>query len=145
MDETTGLTIGEAIRLVQDPYEGKYPSDTAHRREVLQSLRFAERAWRSTPTWTAIKKRDLRALGRRRIDELVKEGKRGARTAEKVLEHVLAVASWLRDNERIPETACLPSSKWTDELYETGERGPVAIRTTRSTSPGILATRPWRS
>jgi hypothetical protein len=34
------------------------------------------------------------------------------------LEHVLAVANWLRDNEHIPETACLASSNWTEELYE---------------------------
>jgi integrase len=116
--EAAGLTIGEAIKLIQDPYVGKYPSDTAHRREVLRSLRFAERVWGSKHTWISLKKRDLRALGRRRIDELVKKGKRGARTAEKVLEHVIAVASWLRDNEHIPETACRASSKWTEELYE---------------------------
>jgi integrase len=148
--DTTGLTIADAIRLIQDPYEGKYPTDTAHRREVLCSLRFAERWWGSSRTWTSIRKRDLRAVGRRRIDELVKEGKRGARTAEKVLEHVLAVASWLRDNEHIPDTACLPSGKWTEELYEdwrtrTGSTEDYQVhkpRHTRDEALSIMAAAP---
>jgi integrase len=148
--ETGGLTISEAIRLIQDPYEGKYPTDSAHRREVLRSLRFAERCWGGSRTWTSIRKRDLRALGRRKIDELVNRGKRGARTAEKVLEHVIAVASWLRDYEHIPDTACLPSGKWTAELYDdwrtrTGSDRDYQVhkpRHTRDEAQAIMAAAP---
>jgi integrase len=112
------MTLDQATKLVQDPVEGKYPTDTPHRREVLQSLRYAEQIWTPKRTWASIRKRDVRALARRRIAELVEEGKRGARTAEKMIEHLVSVANWLRDNEHIAEAACIPSSKWSQELYD---------------------------
>jgi integrase len=112
------LTLEQTIVLLQDPIEGKFPQDTPHRREVVRSIRYVRDTWGAKATWASVSKRDLRNLARRRMGELVADGKRGARTAEKMIEHILSVSNWLRDDDQIPEDACRPSSRWTEELYE---------------------------
>ncbi len=81
------------------------------------------------------------------LSDVLREFRGGA---EKVLEHVLAVASWLRDNEYIPEAGCIPSSKWSGELYEdwwtrTGSDQDYQVnkpRHTRDEALAILAAAP---
>lgn len=112
------LTIAETAAVITDRAQGKYPHDTPYRRELLRALTFAARIWGAGLAWNAVGKAQLRELGRARVDELRARGKRGLRPAEITVGCVLAVATWLRDEDRIDERAALPSSTWKQELRE---------------------------
>lgn len=110
------FTIGQAEAAVIDPATGKYPADSPHRREVVRELRTAALVWGADTPWKAIRKADLRKLWRRRIEDLQRTKHDGLRGAEVTIARVLAVAAWLRDEERIPVGACVASRQWKQEL-----------------------------
>jgi len=113
--ETAPLTIGQT-RDVLFAKDGLYPVLTPHAKEVAHALRIAERIWGAHTAWDAIDRSRLRMLARTRIDELRAAGLQGYRGAELVIQRVLAVANWLRDEQRIASDACLPPRRWRDEL-----------------------------
>jgi integrase len=110
------LTIAEGIAVAIDPERGKYPVDTMHRRETLRELQFAKRVWGQDTPWERIRRAELRQLWRKRILALRADGHEGLRGAEIAVQRVLAVAQWLRDEERIPAHACVAPRRWRDEL-----------------------------
>lgn len=121
------LTIAEGFARAFEPREGKYPTDTRHRREVERARDVAIEYWGAGMAWADLKGRDLRRLWRARIEELRKAGEVGLRGAEVTIARVLAVAQWLRDEELIPATACIASRTWKSEMRAdwlalTGER-----------------------
>lgn len=112
------LTIAEGFARAFDPREGKYPTDSLHRREVERSRDTALEYWGASTAWADLKGRDLRRLWRARIEQLRKHGAVGLRGAEVTVARILAVAQWLRDEELIPATACVASRSWKRELRE---------------------------
>jgi hypothetical protein len=112
------LTIAETAARVTDPATGLYPVDTPHRREVLRALRWAVLVWGGDRVWASIRRSELRALWRRRIEHLWQQRVVGHRGAEITVQRILAVAAWLRDEELIPPGACVPSRAWKDELMK---------------------------
>lgn len=121
------LSIAEGLSRVTDSATGKYPTDTPHRREVMREMKRAVAQWGSDTPWEAIKRADLRKLWRYRILELRQAGDTGLRGAEITMSRVLAVATWLRDEELIPTGAAVAPRTWKKELRAdwvelTGER-----------------------
>lgn len=109
------LTISQGLRRAIHPEEGKYPSDTMHRREVIRELERAAAFW-GDRAWNSIKPGDIRALYRGRAKALVKAGHIGRRGAEVTVSRVLAVAEWLRGEGLIEAGACHPPKDWQKEL-----------------------------
>jgi integrase len=114
----TRLTLNDGWVRISDRKVGKYPTNTPHRREVERALRYTMAVWGADRPWDSIKKADLRSLWRRRIEELTGEGDRGLRGAEVTIARLLGVAGWLRDEELVPATACVPSRHWKRELAD---------------------------
>lgn len=112
------LTLSEGWAKISDRKTGKYPTNTPHRREVERAMRYTMAVWGPDRPWDSIKKRDLRELWRRRIEELSAVGERGLRGAEVTIARLVGVAGWLRDEEHIPATACVPSRHWKRELAD---------------------------
>lgn len=110
------LTIAEGLERVTDRGTGKYPTDTEHRREVLREMQRAITLWGADTPWESIRRADLRKLWRYRITELRNGGDVGLRGAEITTARVLAVATWLRDEELIPAGASVASRTWKKEL-----------------------------
>jgi integrase len=110
------LTIAEGLARVIDPQTGKYPKKTPHRGEVVTSMNHAIRVWGAETPWAVIKRADIRKLGRDRLEQLKGRERAGARGAEVTIARVLAVASWLRDEELIPLEACRAPRTWKQDL-----------------------------
>jgi integrase len=110
------MSIAEGLKAVTNPKEGKYPTDTMHRREVEREMKRAIAEWGANTPWESIKRKDIRRLWRRRIHELRAEGNEGLRGAEVTMQRVFAVASWLRNEESIAAGACASWKTWKDEL-----------------------------
>lgn len=121
------LTLGTTWPLLIDKQRGKYPVDTPHRREVARALATASKIWGPETPWATIDKSRLRELARTAADELHARKFAGLRGAEIVVQRVLAVATWLRDEGHIPADAAHPRSKWRAELreYIEQQRGQV--------------------
>jgi hypothetical protein len=114
----TRLTLNDGWTRISDRKTGKYPTNTPHRREVERAMKYVMAVWGQDRPWDSIKKADLRGLWRRRIEELAAEGERGLRGAEVTVARLLGVAGWLRDEELIPATACVPSRHWKRDLAD---------------------------
>lgn len=110
------VTIGEAKGRITDEKRGKYPRPSQHRRETERALEFACTVWGAQRAWNAIRKADIRELGRARIDQLRQQGNVGLTGAEHTVQRVLTVAQWLRDEELIEPGACVAAKAWKDEL-----------------------------
>lgn len=110
------LTIAEGLALAIDASTGRYPSNTVHRREVVRELQRAMAVLGAAKPWEEIRRAELRKLWRHRIRQLREDGATGLRGAEITVQRVLAVATWLRDEEKIPVGACVASRKWKEEL-----------------------------
>lgn len=138
------LTIQQGLDKIVDPQTGKYPTDTAHRREVMREIARAVKLLGEKP-WAELKKADIRRLWRHRIRELrtmpVKEGQPkidGLRGSEITVSRLLAVAQWLRDEELVPAGSCVPKRKWKEDLRAdwielTGERALPEVKRPRHT------------
>lgn len=137
--DPTELTIGQAAAKVIDPDRGLYPKPGQHRSEVLRALAFAAAVWGEHQPWSALRKADLRALWRRRLEQLQRDGYAGARGAEVTVSRVLTVAAWLRDEELIPAHACVPPRKWKQVLAgEAGNPDPKRPRYTLDEMRALL-------
>jgi integrase len=112
----TRLTLRQGRNLAFEPQTGKYPTNTAHRRETDRALLFAIAVLGEDRTWDTIRKADLRRLWRARIEQITGKGKAGLRGAEVVIARLLTVAEWLRSEELIPSTACVAPRHWKQEL-----------------------------
>lgn len=144
------LTLADGLAKAIDPAEGKYPTHTGHRREVVREMTRAMTYLGTTTLWADVKRADLRRLWRGRIQELRGNERVGMRGAEITIQRLLAVAQWLRDEELIPAEACIAPRTWRAELKKdwielTGARGeptPDRPRYTISESRALLAAAP---
>lgn len=112
------LTLGDTWTVITAKQTGKYPHDTAHRREVGRALTDAVRILGRGLPWSAIDRTRLRQLMRQRVDELMAGGHSGLRGAEVVMQRLAAVASWLREEQHIPGDAGHAPKNWRVELRE---------------------------
>lgn len=113
---TSPLTIAQGLDRVTDPATGKYPIDTAHRREVEREYKRAIKHLGGDTPFESVKRRDIRSFWRWRIRELHAEGHNGLRGAEITVARFLAVAAWLRDEELIPPGAGALPRSWKDDF-----------------------------
>lgn len=134
------LTILQALELACDKETGCYPKDSPHRREVSRELRHASRILGERLPFNAIRKTHLVKLWRNRHAELAAKGEVGARGAEVTVARLLAIAEWLRDDNRIDEVACKAWKDWKSQMRtEAGAPDPYRPRHTREDALAIMA------
>jgi len=113
--ERERLTVGGAEALITAP-DGLYPLDNAFRRELVRALRYAVAVWGADTSWSDIEERHWVLLLRRRLEELLANGCRGARSTEITVSRVITTVRWLRQNKLIPRDAAPWPDKWKDEI-----------------------------
>lgn len=116
--DNAALTLDRTWAKLTDPETGKYPIETPHRKEVGRALRKASRILGGDTAWVAIDKAALQKLGRAVADELIAAKHDGFRGAEIVVQRILAIAAWLRDDDHIPADSGHARSKWRAELRD---------------------------
>ncbi|HEX5725621.1 MAG TPA: hypothetical protein VFX98_09155 [Longimicrobiaceae bacterium] len=134
------LTLAEGVARAFDPMRGAYPAATKHAR---QAKKYAERAVALLGrrlTWAELTPGTMLYLVRL-LAQQSRDGK-GAVAAEKTCVILYAVASWLRQEELIPDTAALPKPRWKAKLREewrvaTGRR--VEVKRPRHTVDEVAA------
>jgi hypothetical protein len=114
--EPEPLTLAEGIARAFDPVRGMYPTETKHSRESKKlAERGAEILGRKV-RWAELTPGKIqylvRVLARNSVDG------RGARTAEYMCDMLYGVASWLRQEELIPDTAAVPKRNWKVRLKQ---------------------------
>jgi integrase len=110
------LTIAEGWTLATDPQTGKWPEDTAHRREMERAMNRAKSTWGARTSWNAIDRGELRKLWRTELKRARALGHDGVRSTEVIIARVMAVANWLRDEQKLALTACLSWKAMKDEM-----------------------------
>ena len=113
---TGPLTLAEGIARAFDPMRGAYPAATKH---AKQAKKYAERAAALLGeglAWADLTPGTMLYLVRLLAAES-RDGE-GAVAAEYMCVALYAVASWLRQEGLIPETAALPRPRWKMKLRE---------------------------
>jgi hypothetical protein len=113
---THALTIAEGWILAKDAQSGKWPEDTAHRREMDRAMDRAKSTWGARTAWNDIDRGEIRKLWRTEFRRARANGHEGVRATEVIVARVMAVANWLRDEQRIALTACLPWKAMKEEM-----------------------------
>lgn len=122
------LTLAQGIELAFDPMRGAYPAATKH---AKQAKKYAERAAALLDdglTWAELTPGTILYLVR--LLAAQSANGEGACAAEYTCVVLYAVASWLRQEGFIPETAALPRPRWKSKVREewriaTGRRREV--------------------
>lgn len=110
------LTLAQGIELAFDPLRGAYPAATKHAR---QAKKYAERAaglLGEGLTWAEFTPGTMLYLVRLLAQESTKG--EGGSAAEYICVCMYAIASWLRQEGHIPETAALPRPRWKMKVRE---------------------------
>ena len=110
------LSIAEGWALGKDPDRGRWNKDTPHRREMDRVMQRVKSIWGARRTWNSIGRGELRMLWRAELRRQRALGHAGARSAEIIMARVLALASWLRDEQHIAPTAALPWKRMKEEM-----------------------------
>ena len=126
--EPDTLTLREGFALALDPVRGKYATtDTRHYDQIVK---YEERLFGGRPglrplinpdlPWRGLELRDIRVLWRAMADAYVRtEGKEfGVRAAEMMIDSILSIAAWLREESRIPPDAARSPEGWRRRLKE---------------------------
>lgn len=120
--EAQPLTLKQGLEKALNRETGKYPdregANKQRRREVIIALQRAMVILGADTPWAAIRKSDIRKLWRLEFDRFKAGGDVGVRGTEVTVSSFLAVASWLRSEEHIPESACIPPKQWKKEMKE---------------------------
>lgn len=114
--EPEPLTLAEGIRSAFDPVRGMYPTETKHTREARRLADRGAEILGSEMRWVELTPGKIQYL----VRVLARQSQqgRGARTAEYMCDMLYGVASWLRQEELIPETAALPKRNWKVRLKQ---------------------------
>ncbi|HEX6745907.1 MAG TPA: hypothetical protein VF092_01230 [Longimicrobium sp.] len=115
-DPAVPLTLAKGVALMFDPQRGAYATVTEH---VRQAKRYAEAAVEVLGprlTWEEFTPGEMMFLVRQ-MAQRSRDGK-GAVAAEKTCVVLYAIASWLRQEELIPDTAAIPKPRWKVRLRE---------------------------
>ncbi len=110
------LTIAEGWELAKHPDTGKWADDTPHRREMDRAFERAKSTWGARTPWNSIDRGEIRKLWRAEFRRARADGHEGVRSTEVVVARVMAVANWLRDEQKIAPTACLPWKAMKEEM-----------------------------
>ncbi len=103
------LTIEQGWLRAKHPDTGKWNKDTAHRKDIDRAISRAVLTWGKGFTWDEVDRGALRKLWRRELVRLRNAGHDGYRGAQLLVDLVLAVGAWLRDEQLVAPTAAL---KW---------------------------------
>jgi hypothetical protein len=107
------LTVAGGFRRLLHRREGKYPSDTAHRREVVRAGRIIQEVLGRDLRWDRIRHREYRKVWRHIAREHVKDPKRfGLRTAEIVCGVLQSASRWLQQEGLLEPGDALPAPGW---------------------------------
>jgi integrase len=119
------FTIGDTKDAITDKQTGKYPHNTPFRRELLKAVEFAGVVWGSDTAWKDITEDQWMSLLRRRVEHLIRQGKRATRTTEITISRLITVTRWLRRTKRIPADAGHAPEDWKEQIvaYWKGETG----------------------
>lgn len=105
---------------------GKFPTKSARWEEVERGQRKLERILGRDTKWVDIRFSDARNIWRTLAQEYVRGGKKrglcGMRQAEVTVDALYSVASWLREEELLPPTACVPAASWRAKLMDEWKR-----------------------
>ena len=115
-DAARPLTLAQGVERMFDPNRGAYAAVTDH---VKQAKRYAEAAVQILGprlTWEDFTPGELMFLVRQMAQQS-RDGK-GAVAAEKTCVVLYAIASWLRQEGLIPDTAAVPKPRWKVRLRE---------------------------
>jgi len=115
-DAAAPLTLAQGIAQMFDPQRGAYATVTDH---VRQAKRYAEAAAEILGprlTWEDFTPGEMMYLVRH-LAQQSRDGS-GATAAEKTCVILYAIASWLRQEELIPDTAAVPKPRWKVRLRE---------------------------
>jgi integrase len=110
------LTLAQGVERMFDPLKGAYPAVTDH---VRQAKRYAEAAVALLDkrlTWEDFTPGVMMYLVRMMAQQS-RDG-RGCVAAEKTCVMLYAIASWLRQEGLIPDTAAIPKPRWKVKLRE---------------------------
>jgi integrase len=134
------LTLAEGVARAFDPMRGAYPAATKHARDAKKYAEKAVALLGRRLTWAELTPGTMLYLVRL-LAQQSRDG-RGASAAEKTCVILYAVASWLRQEELIPDTAALPKPRWKAKLKEewriaTGRR--VEVKRPRHTVDEVAA------
>ena len=106
------MTLSEGFDLALDLAEGKYPTKSLRWQEVNRARAKLERILSKDRPWVEITPGDVRRVWRRLADEYNSAGDHtpacGPRQTEVTVDALYSVASWLRDEQKLPQTAALP-------------------------------------
>jgi hypothetical protein len=109
-------TIGDTAALITHPETGKYPHKTPFRSEIERALEYASLVWGAETLWSAIDEANYIALLRRRLSDLVANGKNGVRATEITISRLIGVVRWLRESKHIPRDAAPWPNSWKPEI-----------------------------
>lgn len=125
------LTITEGWSRASDADSGKWNKPTQHRNDIQRAIERAVAIWGPSLTWDEVDRGQLRKLWRKELARLRAAGHGGFRGAQLMLDLVLAVGAWLRDEQLVSPTAAL---RWrgldTQFLEDAGEHVPYQPRYT---------------
>lgn len=125
------LAIRDGWKHASDPATGKWIHETPHRKDIERAITRAEEAWGPATTWNAVDRGHLRKLWRFELARQRALGRRGVRAAQLTLDLVLAVGSWLRDEQLILPTAAMRWRQMDAEFAaDVGEYKPLQPRYT---------------
>jgi hypothetical protein len=121
------LTLARGFELALDTKLGKYASDETRRYDDMVTYRdrlFGVPGGRKaliepSLTWVELQVRHVRVLWRSLADAYRRSGGKryGPRVAEQMVDAIYTVASWLREEQRIPTNAALHPPGWRKRLY----------------------------
>lgn len=119
------FTIGETCWAIIDKKTGKYPHDSPFRKELLRAVDYAGIVWGTETPWRELDEDSWVELLRRRLEGLLKQGRKAVRTTEITVSRLITVTKWLRRTRRIPMDAALPPDDWKAQIvvHWKGETG----------------------
>jgi hypothetical protein len=116
------LSLTEGFDLALDLERGKYPTKTRRWDAVQHARLVVERVLGKHVQWIELTHGDLRKLWRTLAEEARRnaDGRRvlGARKAESIVDALLSVAAWLREESLLPDDTLLPMTHWRKKLKE---------------------------
>jgi hypothetical protein len=139
---TTGaaLTIADGWKVASDTETGKWNTDTRHRRDIERAIKRAVACWGGGMTWADIERAHLRKFWRAELRRQQAAGRAGIRSAWLLLQLVLAVGEWLREEQRIPATAATRWKRLKEEFQvDAGEYTPNRPRYTNDEFRRLLS------
>lgn len=111
------LTIAAGFRRLLNRKDGKYPTDTPHRRQVARASRLIQDVLGRDLLWENVRHRHYRTLWRHMARAHVAEGDYGLRYAEVACGVLRSASHWLQQEGLLEPGLALPAPGWKDALH----------------------------